>query len=261
MANYYTRIIRIYSSSRFENIDIEAITKTVVRTATMSDLCYFVNKEEQCLDLKFESKRAGGEINLDYGRFDVWEIRENQVFHNDVNYGYKDVTFGFDEIHFDSTNEILNHEFFNYFMVLKSSGRAKEENGVLIIKEKGSYHTGIYYDIKFEDSKERIRQVDLDMFLEPREDICNIDGILDNENVAKDLDRFYFFAFLNPHDKEVFKLYDGFRSVKLLWKGRPVNIAYKTETYWNGKNSDWWDNCLLPEWLSFRERRKLNFNK
>ncbi len=260
MANYYTRIIRIYSKTTMEEIDIEKITKRIVETATMSDLYYYKNNEERCYDIKFESKRAGGEIDLDYEKFDIWEIRENEIFHNETKYNFLNVTFGFDEIHFDSTNEMLNQEFFKYFMELKSTGKAIEKDGILIIKESGSYHSGIYYDIEFNDSKERIRQVDINTFLEPRGDTANFDGILDNENIAKDLDRFDYFAFQNPHDQDLFELYDGFNSIKFLWKNRIVNIAYKTETYWSAKNSDWWDNCLLPEWTKFRKKRKNHYD-
>ncbi|MDF1698650.1 MAG: hypothetical protein P1U56_22550 [Saprospiraceae bacterium] len=241
-------------------MDIEKITKRIVKTATMSDLYYYKNKQEECYDIKFQSKRAGGEIDLDYDKFDVWEIRENLIFHNGLKHPPETSTFGFDEIHFDSTNEIINQEFFPYLMELKSNGKAVEKDGILIVKESGSYHTGIYYDIEFKDSKERIREADLSTFLKPRGEIANIAGIIDNENIAKDLDRFDYFAFCNPHDQDVFKLYGGFKSITFLWKNRPVNIAYKTETYWSGKNSDWWDNCLLPEWIDFRKKRKTHSN-
>jgi hypothetical protein len=260
MANYYTRIIRIYSKTEMEKINIEEITKKIVATATMSDLYYYANMKEGCYDIKFESKRAGGEINLDYDKFDVWEIREHDIFHNEIKHNPKNLTFGFDEIHFDSTNEILNQEFFKYFMELKSSGKAIEKNGILIMNESGSYYSGIYYDIEFEDSKERIREVDLETFLEPRGETANVDGIMGNENITKGLDKFNYFAFHNQHDPDVFSLYEGFNSIKFLWEGRLVNIAYKTDTYWSGKNSDWWDNCLLPEWIKFRDERRTHYN-
>jgi len=253
MANYYTRIIRIYSKTDFSKINIEEITNTIDQTATMSDLCYYVNNQNKCLDIKFQSKKASGKIALDYNQFDVWEIREDQIFHNEINYS-RGVTFGFDEIHFDSTNKILNEAFFKYFMELKAKNQAIERNGSLIIKESGSYHNAIMYDIEFKDSKERIKQVDLETFLDPRGDWSGIEKILNNDNVKGDMDRFNFFV-SNPHDPEEFKLYEGFNSIKFLWRGRIVNIEYKSETNWSGKNSDWWDNCLLPEWINFRAKR------
>jgi hypothetical protein len=81
MGNYYTRTVRIYGIE--DTVPIEVICRSIESTALFeNELIWHFNKEENRLDLKWNSKRGAGELGIDFSKFYVWEIKGDEI--NDI---------------------------------------------------------------------------------------------------------------------------------------------------------------------------------
>ena len=267
MANYFTRIVRVYQKKQSKKIPVSEICNSLARTALFeNELIWNLNKEKGHLDIKWNSKRGGGDLGIDFKDFDVWEIKSderNQITFNQLQTSkdnYNELFFfAFDEIQVKSNNEIINKEYFRFINHLKAMGRAKIQGDKALMKISGCYDSNCGYEIgELIPNQNRTREVNIEEFLQPRGDFISINQILSNEFASKELNNFLKFV-SNHHEPDFLKHYNGFESIKFLWKNRIVNEIYKSDNpydIWQGRNSDWWDNCILPNWIEYKIRKE-----
>jgi len=157
MGNHYTRIVRVYAKTQERKIDKDAICKSIIDTAYMEhELQVFENREEDCLDLKWTSNRAGGELNLNKEEFDIWEIRGgdyNNIYLNQELIGGKEdngfIFFGFDEIVIRGLTNKIDDFLKDFYLTdnRKYWKKEEEEQNEIRIVVHGLYSTGIRYDL------------------------------------------------------------------------------------------------------------------
>jgi len=262
MGNHYTRIVRIYPRNKKDKIPVTQICKSIQGSAHFeNELIWNLNEEEGHLDLKWNAKRGGGDLGIEYQDYEVWEIdsdQKNQIIHNkkfSSNADYNGLfLFAFDQIRIKNTNKVLQEEYFKFIDYLKPKGRVTEYGQELCVDLSGCYYSDCSYEIgEFVPYKNPIREVSLKEFLEPRGEITGIDDILCNDLGAPSLNKFISFIY-SEHDPEDIDLFKGFEHVQFLYNNRIVNEIIKTDNpyeIWQCKNSDWWDNCIYPDWIAF----------
>lgn len=268
MGNYYTRIVRVYEKNPSTKVDINRLLAEIKDTALFEyELIWNKSNQNNYFDLKWNTKRAGGEMSLDLNHFDIWELRghdSNQLFFNKELLASEEVNdtilFEFDEIHLENENPILNNE---YFTSLIRHHMISYKNGVRKFQINGFYTSSCDYEIgETEEYKQLTKQVDLGEFLEPRgESIC-ISRVITKYQVTKELNKFLNFV-CGHNEPEMLELNQGFKSIKFLYRNRIVNEIVLTENsydMWIGRNSDWWDNCRDRRFLEYSLNEKRNDN-
>ena len=103
-----------------------------------------------------------------------------------------------------------------------------------------------------------IREVNIEEFLMPRGEYLSINQIMTNELSTNGLNNFLKFV-SSHHEPDYLEHYNGFESIKFMWKGRIVNEIYKSDNphdIWKNRNSDWWDNCIFPSWVEYKIRKE-----
>lgn len=266
MANYYTRIVRIYGTENI--VPVELICKSIEKTALFeNELIWNFNKSENRLDLKWNSKRGAGELGIDYSKFHVWEIKANEknnIYYYNLSseqiYLKRKTYFAFDSIIASSTNKYINKTFIDRL----TPNKAIKNYTNTEIEVEGQYNSNCDYEIgEIAAPVNETIKTDIDDFLKPRGEYIMINKFDENYKKGEALNEFLNFTRLHWHPDE-YELHNGFNKLEFKWKGRVVNTIERNKNQydmWIGKNSDWWDNCKLPAWMKFVKERKTHDNR
>ena len=68
MATIVTKVIRVYpKKERIEDVDCQKICEHLANSATelWEKVIYFINTKENCLDIKYKSRRGTGELGIE----------------------------------------------------------------------------------------------------------------------------------------------------------------------------------------------------
>lgn len=269
MGNYYTRIVRIYSKEKSNKLDIKLIAENIVETSLLDyELNVFDNIEEGCVDLCWRSKRAGGDLQIEPNLIDTWEIRGGdytQIFYNGKSLGQRGFDglffFRFDELEIKYNNDSIEDILMDIFPHVNPKDRinAIYTGDSVKFKINGIYRADNDYVIGNKENK--INYIDKEKFLELKGTTNLIDGCISNESTINSLTKTIkkFYDFETGQDREV-HLYPGLNYLQLNYQNRSVVKIQRDEANkyepWIYKSSNWWDNCILPEWIEYRTARK-----
>lgn len=268
MGNYYTRIVRIYPKSKSTKLDKVQIAENVVKTALLDyELNVYDNEEENCIDLCWRSKRAGGDIPIDFKLIDVWEIRGGdytQIFFNGKPLSQRTFDglffFRFDELEINYANDSIEEILIDIFPHVNPNNRlpASSIENTTKFRINGIYRADNDYVIGTQDNK--INYLDKKDFLALKGTTNLIDGCISNESkinsLTKVIKKFYD---IETGQSQEFNPYPGLTYFQLNYENRPVVQIHKNQENkyepWLYKSSNWWDNCITPEWIEYKTKK------
>ena len=273
MGNYYTRIVRVYPKNEKIILDKDEISNSIVNTALLDyELNVYDNKRNNCLDFTWRSKRAGGELGIDNSLIDVWEIRGgdySRIFFNGNLLGNREYNgiffFKFDEIEISGRLEKLEELMLDLFPYINPKERLslKKKDESFIIKVDGLYKADNDYEVGNEEN--RINQLSRDEFLKLKGTTNLIDGVLINEwrmqNLSEFIRKFHLYERSIERTED---LYPDMQWFQLNFKNRPVAKISRNDNDWEPwryETMNWWDNCMLPEWIEYRIKKNTDDNK
>ncbi|TPN80978.1 hypothetical protein [Aquimarina algicola] len=267
MGNYYTRIVRVYPKIDKTILNKNEISENIVKTALLDEeLNVFDNKENNCIDFIWRSKRAGGKLGIDSSLVDVWEIRGGdytKMFFNGIllnNPKYNGFFFfKFDEIEIVFEKDKIDkfQEIFYQFDIEKKILVDKKQC-CFIVNISGTYSADNDYEIGIDENK--INNLSKDEFLKLKGTDNFIEGIFVNKYKAQNLSNFLskFYQFETDEEKTTIP-YLGMQHFQLNFKKRPVaKISRNNGNGWQPwiyETMNWWDNCILPEWIEYKNNR------
>ena len=265
MGNYYTRTVRIYPKSRDVRLDKQQIAEHIVKTALLdSEVNVYENFEDNCLDLRWNSKRAGGELGINKELIDVWEIRGGnyaQLFFNENLIGTREtnnlVFFSFDEIEIKSSSGEFDEIMKDIFPYINPKEWFYErlDDQTVTIPIQGIYRTDC--DAVIGDVENKINYLSKDEFLKLEGIVSMIEGCLVNEWKTNSLwnvmNKFHIYERGKIDGESVYPHVDYFQ---LNWKGRPVAKMDRTDNQhwavWKYQFACWWDNLIHPDWIAYK---------
>lgn len=271
MAVTITKVIRIYPKNKsIKDINCFEICKHLAESASelSEKVIYYVNENENCLDIKYHSRRGSGELGIenDLENFDIWLTScgsgiDYTGMYVKKSYGGASL-YQFDEIRIMGEQKKLLESL--YIPFFKPHGdrtppyflkKALEEeiNNKISFKQNGVYTASNSY--KIGEKYSRIpEQVSIKEFLKPRGEGSFIDEFLiypsDNDGIEYLL-KTVFDETDNQYDRGRFEHLTG---IQILFKNRVVQEVIWDKTFWRFSSSDWWDNCITPDWIEYKSR-------
>lgn len=268
MGNYYTRTIRIYPKNKNQKLDKDLIIKSIVESALLDNGLNVLNNDgKNYIDLCFSSKRGSGDLGIDLSTVDVWEIQGGDgtricLNTNRIVDGFGLYFFSFDEIEIkgdiSKLDDLINDIFPRYDPRYEKFPLSRK-NEIYCYKVNGIYSSGSYYGIGNEENK--INNLDKKDFLKLKGQYNRFEGCITSsyeiDNLVKVYQRFNNFELSVKQDDE---FYLGLDYLQLNYKGRAVfqiksNFSNPYQK-WIYKSSNWWDNCVFPEWIEYKTKSK-----
>jgi len=268
VGNYYTRTVRIYPKNKGDKLNKEAICKSVVDTALLDNELNMLNDDtKDYLDLCFSSKRGNADFGLDLSTVDIWEIQGGDgtricLNANKIVEGHGLFFFRFDEIEIKGEITKLDDLIKDIFPRFNSKYQKfpmKKIEDRYFHNVHGIYSSGCYYEIGNVDN--RINKLNRDEFLKLKGEYNSFEGCLTSSYQVENLTKVYQrFRDLDTTVNSKEEFYLGLDYLQLNYNGRAVfQIKSNFENpyhRWIYKSSNWWDNCILPKWIKYHERRR-----
>ena len=166
----------IPKKQEIKNIDCHAICSKLAETGgeLWEKVIYYVNEEENCLDIKYKLRKGKGELGIEdkSDEFDIWIIENYEggsdkiYFLNQRKYNmemsHETVNlYCFDEIRLRGNHDILKEDFYPNFFHFTNGNSShylekilqKVNNNFASFKIKGIYSAGTIYNVGKEYSK------------------------------------------------------------------------------------------------------------
>ena len=274
MAMIVNKMLRVIpKKDKIEAIDCYSICKTLAETGgeLWEKVIYFVNKEENCLDIKYKSRKGRGDLGLgiedNFADFDIWVIQNYEGGSDFIScYNYleyeldnAEITnlYCFDEIRLKGNHHQLIKDFYpNFFQFqenkppfLLKQAILNQENQFISINIEGVYNAGTIYNVgeEYSDIPELVTKEE---FFKPRSVsywearfLC-----LPNRNnygLKKQLDTCIKDKF-ESIDWDETNLFE----IQICNKGRVVKKV-EIGKHWKYYNAEFFDNTIEKNWIDY----------
>ncbi|OJJ20157.1 hypothetical protein BKI52_16935 [marine bacterium AO1-C] len=266
-----TQYIRIYPKhGKVSALPYDEVCKHLARTAMELDkeLIFYLNEQENCLELKFNSRRATGDINLNLSDFFIWRLRSDNDGSNEVvqleSHGISQLrlpaVYAFDKIIIEGDKDKLTlfldtvcKKTPKYWDTLLEGSSSEQ----IELDISGTYHTWNEYEPGKEYSRVP-KQVNLSEFHKLRGTYAFFNLI---ETTEEKLNLTNGFLEEIYEDYEYERFFDGLNAVCLSYKGRIVEKvrweSFQTgdlEGRWNRASANGFDNLVVKDFNDFKSR-------
>ncbi len=269
MGNYYTRTIRIYPKDKSKQLNKKEIINSIVNTALLDDELNVLNNEEQHLDVCFRSKNGHCDLGVNLEKVDIWEIQGGErtritLNENKIINEFGLYFFTFDEIELkvkdESNFDDIIGDIFPQYNPQYQDFPMKIEKDKYTYPVQGIYNADSDYPIGDVKNMNRINLLNKVEFLKLKGEFNRFDGCIASSYILDNLTKVYqrFRDFELSDQKSEFYL--GIEYFQLNYMGRPVlqikNNMQNPYQKWIYSSSNWWDNCILPSWLTYQIKRE-----
>jgi len=272
MAMIVNKMLKVIPrKQKITEIDCHAICSNLAQTGgeLWEKVIYFVNENENCLDIKYKSRKGRGKLGIEdkHQDFDIWLIENYEGGFDNIYFLYPhkyDIKMSeeinlycFDEIKLKGNHDRLKKDFYPNFFYLNSSDPSpylnkiiqEGNNGFASFKVDGIYTAGTIYNVGKENSHipELLTKEE---FHKPR-------------NVSySEADFLIINSFGNHGMKKLLRscINDKFSSIEwdktnlseiqFCFKGRVVK-KIETGEYWRYYNAEFFDNTVEKNWIDY----------
>lgn len=284
MATIVTKIIRVYpKNERIENIDCQKICSHLANSATelWEKVIYFINQNENCLDIKYKSRRGTGELGIEdeIQNYDIWitacgdntdgfqvTSNENQ---SENKYGIN--LYKFDEIKILGQHEKLIRDFYPMFFYFGKEEKTppyflskaieKQFDNEISFNQAGVYTASNDYDIGKKHSLVP-ELVSEEEFVKLRGESSFIENFLFYPSHYYGLESLLKTVFDEGNQNQYGSDgIDNLIAIQFFYRKRVVKELKWEKSFWKFSSSDWWDNCISPEWIEYKTRKKTDENR
>lgn len=268
MSTISTHIIRIYPKrKKISEIDCQAISQNLADTASelWEKVIYYVNSEENCLDIKYKSRRDGQlGIEDQLEDFDIWYIisRENQDFIGQLysnGYRWYNCFYQFDAIKIIGNQEHLLEKLYPLFFQFPNATfppfflqRAidQKENDSITFPQGGIYCPINNYSIG-EKHSDKAELVTKENFLKPRNSY--IEDHLLFQSSFYGIKKLFQSIVVGLNVKELRETVHGL-DIQLCYNNRVTRVFKWDGNHSLSLSSDWWDNCIESNWVNYKSQ-------
>ncbi len=273
MAMIVNKMLRVFpKKQKITEVDCFAICAHLADTGgeLWEKVIYYVNEEENCLDIKYKSRKGRGDLGIEdkLDEFDIWIIENGEGGHdylhflNDRQYDMKmsnDLVnlYCFDEIRVLGNHNELIKDFHNHFFHTTGYQFAgafeKIKQNVLSFHVNGVYNAGTIYDVGEEFS--RVPELmTKEAFFKPRRVSYLEAEFLFLENGSYEIQKM-----LNSCLKDKFKGFEWNREhlheIQICYNNRVVK-RIETGEHWQYYNGEFFDNTVERNWIDYLSLRR-----
>ncbi len=274
MAIIINRMLRVIpkNNKSILGFDCQAMAQELVETGgeLWEKIIYYINEEENCLDIKFKSRKGKGNLSIEDRPedFDIWEIRNYEggmdyIFCNnyaiyDLPRGERKNLYRFDQISLIGNHAQLMEDFYPQFFNLKSglnSCRLKNKIGdatgdEVVFQMDGIYTAGTIYNVG-ETYSDLAEKVSKHIFFKP----CMV-SYWEAEFLLLSSDDLYemrnlFLSLIQSQFRNFKWNKDNLNEIRFYNKGRVVKKVVITDTHWQYYNAEYFDNSVENNWLDY----------
>lgn len=269
MATIINKMLRVIpKKQKITNIDCHALCSHLAETGgeLWEKVIYFVNEEENCLEIKYKSRKGRGELGIENktNDFDIWTIENYEggfdhiYFSNSKMYGIKmpsDVInlYCFDELRLKGNHHKLKDDFYPNFFHF-NNGKAPSHLEMILEKSSDNYATfnvnGVYtagtiYDVEEEYSIIPELQ-SKDDFHKPRKvSYWEADFLIMNYEIKK-----LILAAMKDKFSSIDWDKSNLREIQFCYKNRIVK-KIETGEHWKFFNAEFFDNTIQKNWTDY----------
>lgn len=269
MATIVNKMLRVIpKKQKIKDVDCHAICLNLAETGgeLWEKVIYFVNEEENCLDIKYKSRKGRGELGIENKSkdFDIWTIEnyeggfDNIYFSNSKEYEMKMPfetinLYGFDELRIRGNHDKLKKDFYPKFFHFNNDKPPSQLENVLkkskddyvSFNVNGIYTAGTIYSVGEEFS--RIPELQTkEEFHKPRNvSYWEADFLIMKYEIKK---------LIQAAMKDKFTSIEWDRSnlseIQFCYKKRIVKKIEIGE-YWRFFNAEFFDNTVEKNWIDY----------
>lgn len=271
MATIINKMIRVIPKKQsIQEVDCQAICTHLAETGgeLWEKVIYFVNEAENCLDIKYKSRKGRGDLGIESQKadFDIWIIENYEGgFDNIFCLNAKEYElevndlmniYCFDEIRFIGNQSKLVKDFYAHFFRYKNekippflkNALRYEANDTISFQQKGIYSAGTIYQVGKEFS--RIPElVTKEKFFEPRMVYYWEARFLFSYGTTYGLN-----LIINSILTDQFTNFEwdreNLQEIQFCYKNRIVK-KIETGTPWKFYNSEYFDNTVERNWIDY----------
>lgn len=278
MAMIVNKMFRVIpKKQKIENIDCHSICTNLAETGgeLWEKVIYYVNEEENCLDIKYKSRKGRGELGIEdqLEVFDIWNIinyeggpdyiycLNSKEYDLDMSNDTMNL-YSFDEVRLKANHEKLMQDFYPHFFHFKDDKPPfylekvlrKKENNFVSFKLEGIYNAGTMYNVGAAYSKIP-EKVTKEVFFRPRNTSYWEAEFLFLNNI----ENYAIKKLLQSCLKDKLTSFEWDRAnlveIQFCYKNRLVK-KIETAEHWRYYNAEFFDNTIEKHWIDYMALRK-----
>ena len=262
-----------------DNIDCHSICSHLSNTGgeLHEKVIYCVNSEDNCLDIKYKSRKGRGELGIEsqLDEFDIWIITN----WSDMDYveclnwkqyelistsQLKGCLYRFDEVFFVGNQEKLKTDFYPFFFKYMNGAIPKyleiainnSENNSAKFKSNGLYTEGTTYNVGEEFSKEPEKQSKHEFYM-PRNGRAFYGNMMLLPSCMHDHDGFIdnLIEGLKGKFKNIDCNTESLMEIQFRYNNRIVK-KIEFDNIWRYYNGEFFDNLADENWLDYNSLKR-----